>query len=86
LAAGFDVGTIGVEVLRNRNQLSTGKNTGHAGEQFKQVVHGSSSGRVGAELLANANQHQGWEQVVDVAFHVVTSGGRGSGIQWVIPG
>jgi hypothetical protein len=55
LAAGFDVGTIGVEVLRNRNQLSTGKNSGHAGQQFEQVVDCSSSGRVAPELLADAD-------------------------------
>jgi hypothetical protein len=55
LAAGFDVGTIGVEVLRNRNQLSTGKNSDQTGQQFKQIVQGSSSGRVAAELLAQAD-------------------------------
>ena len=36
-------------------RLSTGKNAGHAGQQLEQIVNGSSSVRVGAELLAQAD-------------------------------
>jgi len=42
--------------------MSTKNTPGQGTKQIQQVVHGSSSWRVGAELLAETNQRQGGEQ------------------------
>jgi len=44
--------------------------------QFKQVVQGPCGWRISAKFLANADQHQAWQQVVDRASHVALLGPR----------
>jgi len=57
-------------------ELSTGKDAGHAGQQFQKIVHGSSSGRIRAEFLADADEYKRLQGGVPAAFHRVALLGR----------
>jgi hypothetical protein len=45
-------------VYRQFGKVSTGENAGQAGQKLEQVVNGSGSRRIGAELLADADEDE----------------------------
>jgi hypothetical protein len=45
-------------VYRQFVKVSTGENAGQAGQKLEQVVNGSRSRRIGAELLADADEDE----------------------------
>ena len=63
-------------VVPQSEPLSTKKRDRERSEKLQQVVQGSSDWRVGAELLAQADQHKGGQQAVNRASHVALSGQR----------
>ena len=51
--------------------VSTGKDAGHAGKHLEKIVQCSSGRRVGAELLAQADQDERLQGGVPAALHCV---------------
>jgi hypothetical protein len=45
------------------------ENTGHAGQQFQEIVDCSSSGGIAAEFLAQADEHKRVQCGIPAALH-----------------
>jgi hypothetical protein len=61
-------------VYRQFGRVSTGENAGQAGQKLEQVVNGSSSRRVGAEFLADADEDECWHEVRKAVHDVALLG------------